>query len=431
MKRKRTISVHIGEQGRLVGYLRYNQEGARETASFEYDPSWLEHAGRFAIEPLLRLVPGPQYYKRANKHDSIFHGAIADTAPDGWGKRVIYRDHIKRRAAAKSVGEDSSSLPLGEMDYLLAVDDRSRAGALRFRDESGVFQQASEEGRRRTPPNVSLSQLIASSRAVETDQETLEDLDFLRGRGTSLGGLRPKCSIVGPDGHLAIGKFPSVGDLRPVTKGEVLALRLAKDAGIRAAEASLLYSDGVPVSMIRRFDRVGDLRVPYLSAATLLGAASNEPEPHTYTEIVDAIRIHGENPTEECEELWRRIAFSILITNTDDHLLNHGFLHRGEGRWVLSPAFDVNPFPERLRELKTWISEESGPSASLDPLMDAARYFQIGARRAGEIVGEVDLAVAEWRTCGREIGMSEGELDQFADAFEHAEREAARRIATR
>jgi len=428
---KRTISVHIGEQDRPVGYLHYNQEGVRESASFEYDPRWLEHPERFAIEPLLRLVPGPQYHKRANTHNSIFHGAIADTGPDGWGKRVIYRDHVKRRAAEKAKNGDSSSLPLGEMDYLLAVDDRSRVGALRFRDESGVFQQTSEEGRRQTPPHVSLAQLIASSRAVETDQETLADLDYLRGRGTSLGGLRPKCSIVGPDGHLAIGKFPSVGDLRPVTKGEVLALRLAKDAGIRAAEASLVYSDGVPVAMIRRFDRVGDLRVPYISAATMLGAPLSAPEPHTYTEIVDAIRIHGANPTKEFEELWRRIAFSILITNIDDHLRNHGFLHHGEGRWVLSPAFDVNPFPERLRELKTWISEESGPSASLEPLMDAARYFQIDARRAREIVGEVDLAVAGWRTRGREIGMSEGELDQFADAFEHAEREAARRIATR
>lgn len=114
---KRTISVHIGEQDRLVGYIRYNQEGVRESASFEYDPSWLEHAERFAIEPLLRLVPGPQYHKRANKHDSIFHGAIADTGPDGWGKRVIYRDHIKRRAAAKAAKEESFSLPLGEMDY--------------------------------------------------------------------------------------------------------------------------------------------------------------------------------------------------------------------------------------------------------------------------------------------------------------------------
>jgi serine/threonine-protein kinase HipA len=428
---KRTISVHMGERSRLVGYLHYNQEGARERASFEYDPSWLGETERFAIEPLLRLVPGPQFHKRPNKHDSIFHGAIADTGPDGWGKRVIYRDHMKRRAAAVAAGEESNSLPLGELDYLLAVDDKLRVGALRFRDETGVFQRASEEGQWQTPPTVSLAQLIASSRAVEMGQETLADLEYLRGRGTSLGGLRPKCSIVEPDGHLAIGKFPSVGDLRPVTKGEVLALRLAKEAGIQAAEAALVYSDGVPVSMVRRFDRVGELRVPYISAATMLGAPSSDPEPHTYTEIVDAIRIHGANPTQEFEELWRRIAFSILITNTDDHLHNHGFLHHGDGRWVLSPAFDVNPFPERLRELKTWISEESGPTASLEPLMDAGRYFQIDVGRAREIVGEVDRAVAQWRTHGLRIGMSEGELDQFADAFEHVEREAARRIATR
>jgi serine/threonine-protein kinase HipA len=424
----RTISVHVGEQGHLVGHLHYNLAGARESASFTYDESWIEWPERFAVDPaLLRLVTGPQFHKRLHREDTVFHGAIADTAPDGWGRRVIFRDHAKRRAEGRSTGQ-ASDRPLNQLDFLLAVDDRSRVGALRFRDESGEFQRAFVDGRRRTPPNVSLAQLVASSQAVELDEETMADLDHLRGRGTTLGGLRPKCSILAPDGHLAIGKFPSVRDQRAVTKGEVLALRIAKDAGLRAAEASLVESEGIPVAVIRRFDRKNGLRIPYVSAATLLGVSPRDPEQHTYTEIVDALRIHGANLSDELEELWRRIAFSILITNLDDHLLNHGFLHHGEGRWRMSPAFDVNPFPERVRELKTWISEHSGPVAALDPLMEAAPYFGIKSNRAREIVVEVDGAVSHWRARGREIGMTEVELDQFADAFEHAERDAARRI---
>lgn len=428
---RRTISVHIGEQDHPVGHLHYNIEGARESASFAYDASWLELPERFAVDPaLLRLLTGPQFHKRMHRDDSVFHGAIADTGPDGWGKRVILRDHAKKRADGRAMGQ-ASNQPLNQLDFLLAVDDHSRVGALRFRDESGEFQRASTNRHRRTPQSVSLAQLVASSQAVELAEETMVDLDYLRGRGTTLGGLRPKCSIVAPDGHLAVGKFPSVTDQRAVTKGEVLALRLARDAGVRAAEASLVESEGLPVAIIRRFDRERGLRIPYVSAATLLGVSPRDPEPHTYTEIVDALRVHGGNLTCELEELWRRVAFSVLITNLDDHLLNHGFLHQGEGRWVLSPAFDVNPFPDRVREFKTWISENSGPVAALDALMDVASYFGIKTARAREIVAEVDLAVSNWRTRGREIGMSEIELGQFADAFEHDERDAARLIGRR
>ncbi len=424
----RTIAVHVGEHGHLVGHLQYNLEGARESASFTYDASWLASSERFAVDPaLLRLVSGPQFHKRVHRDDTVFHGAIADTEPDGWGKRVILRDHAKKRAEGRTTRQ-ATDRPLNQLDFLLAVDDRSRVGALRFRDESGEFQRAPADGRRRAPPNVSLAQLVASSQAVEQDEETMADLDYLRGRGTSLGGLRPKCSIVSPDGHLAIGKFPSVSDQRAVTKGEVLALRIAKYAGLRAAEASLVESEGQPVAVIRRFDREEGLRIPYVSAATLLGVSPRDPEPHTYTEIVDALRTHGENVNDELEELWRRIAFSVLITNLDDHLLNHGFLHQGEGRWRLAPAFDVNPFPDRVREFKTWISESSGPVAALDPLMEVAPYFGIKPGRAQEIVVEVEHAVSDWRARGREIGMSEVELDQFADAFEHDERDAAHRI---
>jgi serine/threonine-protein kinase HipA len=159
----------------------------------------------------------------------------------------------------------------------------------------------------------------------------------------------------------------------------------------------------------------------------MLGAEPSEPDEHAYTEIVDALRQHGAKAQADIDELWRRIAFSILITNVDDHLHNHGFLHAGGALWRLAPAFDVNPFPERARELKTWISPDTGPAASVDALRSVAPYFRISTKRASEILGEVERAVALWRETGRALGMSETELDAFEPAFEHAEREVARR----
>jgi serine/threonine-protein kinase HipA len=234
--------------------------------------------------------------------------------------------------------------------------------------------------------------------------------------------------VIDDDGRLAIGKFPSVTDQTAVTKAEVLALQLARRAGIMAADARLISSDGIPVALIRRFDRTADgARLPYISAATMLGV--DPAEEHSYTEIVDALRVHGASVQQDCEELWRRIAFSILITNVDDHLRNHGFLHVARGQWRLAPAFDVNPFPERARGLKTWISEEAGPEATIEGLLSAAPYFRIGRVRAAEIIGQVEGAVATWHRVGEEIGMTSAELAQYAEAFEHPERKAARRAA--
>ncbi len=311
------------------------------------------------------------------------------------------------------------SSPLGELDFLLAVDDESRVGALRFRDEEGRFQGGGDDGDRRTPPLLELGQLLSASRAVEMSIETAQDLAYLRGRATSLGGLRPKCSVRDDDGQLAIAKFPSVADQRAVTKGEVLALHLAERAGIRAAQSRLVMSDDLPVALIRRFDRQADgNRVPYVSAATLLGVERDDPAQHTYTEIVDALRIHGSNVQHDIDELFRRIAFSILINNVDDHLHNHGFLHVGHGLWRLAPAFDVNPFPDRYRELKTWISDNVGAESSLDALRSEAPYFRIDPDRCETIIGEVIQAVARWRRMGARLGMTTAELDDFADAFD-------------
>ena len=181
----------------------------------------------------------------------MFHGALADTAPDAWGRRVIARDHAKRR-------RDEPHLPaLLELDYLLAVDDFSRVGALRLRDADGSYHRNAAEARRNTPPLIELESIFQASRALERGQETAADLRYLQGKGTSLGGMRPKCTVVDEDGWLSIGKFPSVGDTRSVTRGEVLALHLASQAGIDTVPARIVALDDAPVAVIRRFDRDG------------------------------------------------------------------------------------------------------------------------------------------------------------------------------
>ena len=169
----------------------------------------------------------------------------------------------------------------------------------------------------------------------------------------------------------------------------------------------------------------------YVSAATLMQVVRGDPKDHSYTEMVDAIRIYSAASQQDIEELWRRIAFSILITNVDDHLHNHGFLHVERENWRLAPAFDVNPFPDKVRELKTWLSEDTGPAATIAALMSAVPYFGVKVDVARAILGQVEAAVAGWRECGAGLGMTRLELDQFADAFEHDQRTAAQIESTR
>ena len=210
-----------------------------------------------------------------------------------------------------------------------------------------------------------------------------------------------------------------------------MALRIAAAAGIQAAKAHIVENDGFPVALIKRFDRGphGE-RIPYLSAASLLGIEDSH-QVHTYTEIVDALMRYSPDFRADAEELWRRIALTILINNVDDHMRNHGFLHVEKNQWRLCPAFDINPFPDRQRVLKTWISESTGDAASIESLMQAAPYFGIESRRACELLSTVEGAVANWRQIGKEIGMKTSELNAFETAFEHEERHIARRIISR
>jgi serine/threonine-protein kinase HipA len=184
-----------------------------------------------------------------------------------------------------------------------------------------------------------------------------------------------------------------------------------------------VLSEDEPIAVIRRFDRTEGGRIPYVSAATLMSAEPTEAL--TYVDMVDTIRLYGADPQTDIIELWRRIAYSILITNVDDHLHNHGFLHVERGQWRLSPAFDVNPFPERARELKTWISQDTGPVASIDALLSVIGHFRIPDAMARAVLRQVEHAVAQWRTLGGTLGMTARELDAFTDAFEHSERAIA------
>jgi len=423
----RQIKVYIGDVQKFVGTLFFNASGNRESSGLEYSPAWIESSKSFEIDPALPLRNG-RIFRSKKEGISVFHGAIADSEPDGWARQVILRANSKYRKEKKERGISIDDSLLTSLDFLLAVDDFSRIGALRFQDENGVFQRGGEKGKRTAPPLIELESLLRATRAVETDTETAADLEYLRGRGTSLGGLRPKCTVIDQDGSLSIGKFPSVHDTYSVTKGEVLALRIAAAAGIHAAEARIVESDGTPVALIKRFDRGprGE-RIPYLSAASLLGIEDSH-QVHTYTEIVDALKRYSPDYRADAEELWRRIALTILITNVDDHMRNHGFLHVEKNQWRLSPAFDINPFPDRRRVLKTWIAESMGDTASIQSLMEATPYFGIEPKRACALLSTVEGAVARWRQIGKEIGMKASELNAFETAFEHEERVSARRI---
>ena len=418
---RREVQVAIGAQALPVGQLTFVREGRRAYSGFSYAPQWLQTRERFAVSPDLPLREGFATRRAPDDTESPFHGAFADTAPDTWGRRVIQRAHVKRRAA------DPTLPSLNAFDYLAAVDDFSRVGALRLVDSQGNFLGASE--RHRTPPLIELGKVATAVRRVDGGTDDAADLEYLQGKATSLGGLRPKCTLVDEDGMLALAKFPSVNDERSIVRAEVLALRLVAHAGSSAALARAITIEGSEVAVIRRFDRAAnDARIPYLSGGSLLQARRDEDR--SYTELADVIRRIGATPTEDLRELWRRLVINLLITNVDDHLWNVGFLYAGDGKWRLAPAFDVNPFPEKDRESKTWLSEASGPISSLEQLLAEAAYFGLTRPDAESAAGAIARKLAQWKqlAVGPGVGLKESELGLLEPAFEHEEARTARAL---
>ena len=406
------LDVFLGKAEKPLGRLIFVRDGQRAFSQFSYSEEWLTDTKFFDISTDLQRQSGYQLRKPPTKNDSCFFLALADTEPDAWGRRVIARAHAKARA------KDVTLKPLTEVDYLSCVDDFSRVGALRLRDEKGQYLRSVPEGERTTPAFLEIEQILLASRAVEMSQETAADLAYLQGKGTSLGGMRPKCTILDSDGALSLGKFPSINDERAVTRGEVLALRLAKLAGIDSAQARIVMVQDQPVSMIRRFDRTPQQnRIPYISGATLLQA--NRDDEHSYTEIIDVMRFMCEKFAEDARQLWRRLVFNHLITNVDDHLQNIGFLYSGNNQWRLSPAFDLNPFPDKDPESKTWLSEDTGPITSIEQLLSQAFRFELSQPQAQAVLDEVVIAVKRWKEVANqpEVGFQAREIADFKPAF--------------
>jgi len=414
MATRTPLDVYLGKAEQPIGRLIFVKDGQREFSQFAYSETWLADARFFDVSPDLNCQSGYQLRKPPTKDDPCFFLALADTEPDAWGRRVIARAHAKARAKDTSLG------PLTEADYLAGVDDFSRVGALRLRGTNGQYLRSVSDGARATPALLELEKILLASRAVEMSQETAEDLAYLQGKGTSLGGMRPKCTILDADGALSLGKFSSVTDERAVTRGEVLAMRLAKLAGIDSAQARIVMVQNQPVAIIRRFDRTPEQnRIPYISGATLLQA--NRGDEHSYTEIIDVMRSRCENFIDDARQLWRRLVFNHLITNVDDHLQNIGFLYSGNNQWRLSPAFDLNPFPDKDPESKTWLSEDSGPITSIAQLLGQSSRFELSQPQAQSILEEVVAALKRWREVATapEVGLQARDINDFKPAFEN------------
>lgn len=416
----RVLKVCIGDQGIEVGKLRFDSQGNREFSSFEYSEAWLANPRAFAISPSMPLVAGPHFSKKEGALVSPLPPALADTSPDSWGRNIIRRD---TRENSNDAG------PLNELDYLLAVDDFSRIGALRLKNEDGQEYLASEPlGRHNIPPVLQLNELGKSIASLERDDEiTAAALKRLRQIGSALGGARPKCSVIDTDNSLLIAKFTSRHDSYDVERAEVLTLRLAKLCGLIVPTVRLDMSDELPVALIPRFDRSGAGRIPYISAQTMLQVPSADGS--SYTAIAEAIRINSRNPKADLRELFNRIGFTVLVSNVDDHLKNHGFIYAGEGKWRLSPLFDVNPAPERHRELKTSIVEGGGSEASIDLLIDNSLFFDVTEEDAREWLHAMATTISErWRDLAKDCGMSRRTIDIYHTAFQHDETDKALKL---
>ncbi|MFT4177800.1 MAG: type II toxin-antitoxin system HipA family toxin [Luteolibacter sp.] len=405
------FEVHLSLSGktRRVGLVRGNVVRGRETLLFEYANEWLGDVDRFPLAPDLPLTRGAF----PPPSGQLIHGSLGDSAPDTWGRRLM------QRAERRNAGcEGRVVRTLMESDYLLGVADETRLGALRFRRVGeGDFLARPRTG---VPALVELGRLLQSSERILRDEETDEDLQMIFAPGSSLGGARPKASVIDQHGCLSIAKFPKESDEYSIETWEEIALRLAKRAGIATPSHELVHVAGKAVLLSRRFDREGNHRIPFLSAMAMLGARDGEGG--SYPEMVDALASQGARAKQDSHELYRRVAFNVLISNVDDHLRNHGFLWLDRAGWTLSPAYDLNPVPADLkaRVLTTNIDPVES-TCSIELLEEAAGYYSLSLAGARSILKEVAQATRTWRTVAQEVGAPSAEIHRMSSAFEHEE----------
>jgi serine/threonine-protein kinase HipA len=414
---KRSIYVYAHWQGMdtpfLMGILHSDRLKGKEIFSFEYVENWLQKGPSQLLDPSLQLYSGLHYLNEEQENFGIF----LDSSPDRWG-RILMR----RREAALSRIEDREEQKLFETDYLLGVYDGHRMGALRFKlEEDGPFLNNNRD--MASPPWASLRELEQISLRLEED-DAIEDPEYLKwlsmliAPGASLGGARPKASIVDNDGGLWIAKFPSRKDQGDVGGWEIVTYELAIAAGINMAESKVQkFSSDYYTFLTKRFDRTEKGgRIHFASAMTMLGYIDGQD--HTdgasYLELVEFIQRYGANVSQDLEQLWRRIVFSICVTNTDDHLRNHGLILTDAG-WSLSPAYDINPV-ETGTGLKLNISDEDN-SLDLDLALEVSEFFRLSEERATEIMEDVMVAVRSWNEVAIKYGISRGERELKSIAF--------------
>lgn len=416
-----TIAVYADWHGlakpRRLGLLSANRTRGREVFEFEFDAAALDaHAlTTVPIDPRLGLYEGRQHPAQ----DSDTFGVFADASPDSWG-RLLMRRRLER---AQRAGRVATGVRLFESDYLLGVHDLFRLGALRFRlDDVGEFLDNRHDVA--APPFVRLRQLEAASLAIERDEDNTNDeadawLRMLIAPGGSLGGARPKASVVDPNGHLWIAKFPSVRDQHDVGAWELVVQTLALGCGLRVSESEARrFAHPHHTFLVRRFDRIAaGRRLHFASAMTLTGHKDGDDASTgaSYLEIARVLVDHGAQTTADLRELWSRIVFNALVSNTDDHLRNHGFiLVPGKG-WRLSEAFDMNPAPG-VPGLTLNISETDN-SLDLDLVRSVAPFFRVGAKTADEIIVRNQAVVKQWRKIAGRLKLSARACDQMAPAF--------------
>lgn len=421
LSNRRTVYVYAHWEGvsdpQLMGILYSERLKGNEIFSFKYDNEWLKNGSSHLLDPNLQLYQGLHYLSEEQKNFGIF----LDSSPDRWG-RILMR----RREAALARAENRDEEKLFETDYLLGVYDGHRMGGLRFKlEKDGPFLNDNKE--LASPPWTSIGELEQISLRLEED-DVIDDpayLNWLRmlvAPGASLGGARPKASIVGRDDSLWISKFPSRNDHGDIGGWEIVTYKLAIAAGIiMAVSKAQKFSSDHYTFITKRFDRTASgERKHFASAMTMLGYEDGQDyeDGASYLELVEFITNHGANVDQDLEQLWRRIVFSICVSNTDDHLRNHGFILSERG-WLLSPAYDINPV-ETGTGLKLNISDTDN-ALDLNLAMEVCEFFRLKEARAREIITEVKASVKNWREVATKYGISRSEQELKAMAFIRAE----------
>jgi serine/threonine-protein kinase HipA len=412
MNDEKTIYVYadfLSYHNELIGKLYASGVKGRELYSFEYDPQWLLH-GCIFLDPNLQFYRGRQYVS----DDKNMFGLFADSCPDRWGRLLM-----KRREAIRARKADEKPKKLLESDFLLGVYDEARMGGLRFKTEiNGDFLSNDKDFA--TPPWTSLRELEAASAAFENDDARLEEkwLRQLLAPGSSLGGARPKATVMAPDGSLWIAKFPSKHDEQNTGAWEMVVHDLAVMCQLHVPEARVeKFSKIGSTFLVKRFDRDGNKRIHFSSAMTMLGEkeGADAASGSSYLEIASFLKANGASPREDLLELWKRIVFSMAVSNTDDHFRNHGFILKEEG-WRLSPLYDVNP--DIYGENLSLNVDENDSGIDFGLAVSAAPYYGIGKEQAEKIVDEIQTTVKEnWKNEAKKYGISRGEIVRMEPAF--------------